>query len=345
MAPRVLLVGNFLSASGRAKPVCEELATRLSSNGWKILTVSGKVARLPRLVDMLAMTWRARRRYDIAHVDVYSGPSFVWAEAVCEVLRAARKPFVLTLHGGNLPAFASRWPRRVARLLRSANAVTAPSAFLAEHFRAVRSDIELIPNALDLSLYHFRVRDKPAPNLVWLRSFHFMYNPVLVPTVVAQLKRAHPSVRIMMIGPDKGDGSLEATRDAATRLDVTDRVAIVGGVPKAEVPNWLDRADIFLNTTNVDNAPVSILEAMASGLPLVSTSVGGIPFLVRDAVDGLLVDPNDANAMATAVERVLTEPALAASLSREAHSSACAFDWPAILERWKDLLVSTAGPS
>lgn len=342
MAPRVLLVGNFLSSSGRAMPVCEELATRLTATGWEILTVSAKPARLPRLVDMLQTSWRARRRYDLAHVDVYSGPSFVWAEAVCATLLAARKPFVLTLHGGNLPTFASRWPGRVARLLRSANAVTAPSQFLADHFRSVRNDVQLIPNALDLSLYRFRVRDQPAPELVWLRSFHSIYNPALAPAVLAQLQRTHPGARITMVGPDKGDGSLEATKEAAIRLGVSDRVRIVGGVPKAEVPEWLDRADVFLNTTNVDNAPVSILEAMASGLAVVSTSVGGIPFLVRDCFDALLVPPNDAAAMASAVARVLSEKTLSESLSREAHRSASAFDWPGILKRWEDLLTSTA---
>lgn len=339
---RVLLVGNFLSASGGSRGVCEDLAIRLATAGWDVIATSSRPARLPRLLDMAHTVWRRRHDYDVAHVDVYSGPAFLWAEVVAWTLRRAGKPYVLTLHGGNLPAFARRWPGRVRRLLASAGAVTAPSPYLLESMRPYRDDLLLVPNPLDLPAYEFRQRRAVRPSLVWLRALHSIYNPTLAPRVVALLARDWPDAHLRMVGPDKGDGSLAAVRRTADELGVAERVELVGQVAKGAVPGWLQKGDVFLNTTNVDNTPVSVLEAMACGLCVVSTRVGGLPYLLADGQDALLVPPDDAEAMAAAVRRLLTEPELAAWLSGNARRKAEQHDWAKLTPRWESLLVEVA---
>src|SRR5690348_11952291 len=132
MRPNVLLVGNFLNASRRSRAVGEDLAVRLVGRGYAVRTTSGRRLRVARLLDMVATVLQDRRRYEVAQVDVYSGAAFIYAETVAGLLKLLRKPYVLTLRGGNLPAFGMRWPRRVARLLRSARVVTAPSGYLVE---------------------------------------------------------------------------------------------------------------------------------------------------------------------------------------------------------------------
>lgn len=334
----ILFVGNFLTPSGiKVRGVSEDVAERLAALGWSVLTTSGQVSAPRRLADMVATVWRRRADYSVAHVDVFSGRAFVWAEAVGWTLRRAGKPFALTLHGGNLPSFARRWPRRVRALLRAAAIVTAPSRYLLEAMRAYRDDLHLLPNPIDAGAYPFRPRAVPRPHLVWLRSFHRIYNPELAPAVVARLAADYPDVRLSMIGPDKGDGSLERTQCAAEALGVADRVVMPGGVAKRTVAAWLNTGDIFLNTTDVDNTPISVLEAMACGPCVVSTSVGGIPYLLNHEHDALLVSPGDASAMASAVRRLLEEPGLAGRLSRNARGRIESFDWSAILPRWDTL--------
>src|SRR5207244_1457312 len=124
----VLVIGNFLSAQG-TYGVCEALAERLTEAGHMVLRSSSKSHAAGRVVDMLRTVWRERRSYDVAQVDVFSGRAFLQAEAVCATLRLVNKPYVLTLHGGNLPVFARQWPRRVRNLLHSAAAVTVPSRY------------------------------------------------------------------------------------------------------------------------------------------------------------------------------------------------------------------------
>jgi glycosyltransferase involved in cell wall biosynthesis len=209
--------------------------------------------------------------------------------------------------------------------------------------RDYRSDIEVLFNAIDLDGYTFRLREAFKPHLVWLRAFHEIYNPQLAPRVVALLAAEFPGVSLVMVGRDKGDGSLQATRELAAHLGVAGRISFPGGVSKTDVPDWLNRGEIFLNTTNVDNTPVSVLEAMACGLPVVSTNVGGIPYLLKTEEDALLVPANDPAAMAAAIGRVLREPALARRLSRNARATAEQRSWSLVLPRWKELIAEAAG--
>ena len=337
---RALLVGTHVTGT-RNHSVGEDLADRLRGADWQVTTTSRATGRVARLADMVTTAWRTRRDYDVAQVDVYSGNAFIWAEAVCLLLRRLGKPYVLTLHGGNLPTFARRNPGRVRRLLASAAVVTTPSRYLLEEMASYRDGLRLLPNPVDLDDYRFRLRAGAAPRLVWVRAFHRIYNPELAADVVACLRPEHPDVHLTMVGPDR-DGSFAHTRARAARLGVADAIDFPGGVSHAEVSAWLERGDVFVNTTNVDNAPVSILEAMACGLPVVSTNVGGIPYLLDAEHDALLVPPGDAAAMSAAVSRVLRNPDLAAQLSREGRRKTEGMSWRTMLPRWDAMLTEVA---
>jgi glycosyltransferase involved in cell wall biosynthesis len=337
-----LIVGNFLSATLGSRGVCEDLSRRLRERGWSVVTTSTRPGQASRLLDMLATVWRARKRYSVAQVDVFSGRAFFWAESVCEALRAAGRPFVLTLHGGDLPAFARRWPRRVGRLLRGAAAVTSPSPFLAGEMRPYRSDVMPLPNALDLRRFPFRQRRKVAPRLVWLRSFHRRYDPVLAVKVLAALRPEFPDTRLTMFGADRRDGSLEGTWQTARRLGVADCLETPGPISHVNVAHDLSRGDIFLNTTRMESFGMSVMEAAALGLCVVSTRVGALPSIWTNRENTLLVPSANAPAMAGAVRDLITSPALAAKLSRQARSRAEQCDAQRIVPRWDALLKSVA---
>ncbi len=336
----LLMVSNFVSSSNSARGICDDLSLRLTSSGWSVLTTSSRLSRSSRLLDMLHTSWSRRNQYDVALVDVFSGPAFFWAEAVCFLLRQLGKPYVLTLHGGNLPAFARRWSGRVRRQLCLAQVVTTPSRYLMEAMRPYRGDLKLLPNPLDVKNFHHRLREHVRPRVVWLRKFHHLYNPSLAPRAIALLKDEFSTIELTMSGPDKGDGALAFTKRTSAELGVSAHIKFRSTVPAPDVPAHLAWGDIFLNTTNYDNTPVSILEAMACGLCIVSTNVGGIPFLLKNEQDSLLVPADDPVAMAKAIRRILTEPGLAGRLSGNARRNVQAFDWSNILPQWEEMLGS-----
>jgi glycosyltransferase involved in cell wall biosynthesis len=143
-----------------------------------------------------------------------------------------------------------------------------------------------------------------------------------------------------MGGGDKADGSLEKAKKLAKELGISDSIEFSGSIPKCDVPDWLQRGDIFINTSNIDNTPVSVLEAMACGLCIVSTDVGGIPFLLKDGEDALLIPANDSQAMADAVGKILKSPDLAERISRNARCKAETYDWNNVFYQWEELLLS-----
>ncbi len=335
---KVLFIGNHLHDSGHNVGASFEIADQLQQKGFEILYTSSKVNKILRLLDMLWTVVHRRENYDVAQVDVFSGQAFLWAFLSVKILVLLKKPVILTLHGGNLPDFAKKYPSHIRWILNAASTVTAPSGYLLNKMQNYREDLKLVPNPVDITAYAFKHRIQPRPRLVWLRAFHEVYNPELAPRVTALLLPAFPDIQLLMIGPAKGDGSLHQTRQIAESLGIADHLQLPGLISKQDVPLRLNEGDIFLNTTNIDNTPVSLLEAMASGLCVVSTNVGGIPYLVEDGVDGLLVPSNDSAAMAAAVRRILTEPGLAARLSSNARKKAEQFDWSITLPKWEELL-------
>lgn len=336
----VLIVGNFLSGSKGSRGVCEDLSERLAKLGWRVTTASASPSKIKRLLDMVATAMKCRDRYQLGLVEVYSGPAFIWAEAVAMTLRRLNKPYILTLHGGNLPAFARKWPRRVGKLLRSAERITAPSRYLLEGLGHLDNRIQIVPNAIDLNRYPYRHRNDPLPKLIWLRSFHSIYNPVMAIQAIARIGGEFPNARLRMVGPDKGDGALQIAKAETHRMGIGSMVEFVGQVPKNMVPEVMAQSDIFLNTTNHDNTPVSVVEAMACGLCVVSTNVGGVPYLIQDLEDGLLVQLGDDRAMAEKVVSILKDPALAGRLSTRARAKASAMGWNEMLPKWESLIRS-----
>lgn len=346
-AHRVLMVGDFSASKLGNASVAEQLARKLAAEGDSVVTTSDRTNRLARVSGMVLDTLARGRSVDVAIVDVHADMGFRWAEWTTAVLKAYRTPVIHVLRGGSLPTFAVTEARRVERLFAASSSIVALSGFLQQAMSRYGDVRTIIPNPIEVSDYPYRPRERARPRLVWLRTFNSRYNPTLAPRVLAELRATRPvgatePLHLTMYGADQHDGSLHATHATARELGVQDMLSVPGSVAKTEVPARLAEGDIFLNTTNVDNTPISVIEAMACGLCVVSTDVGGMPYIVTDGVDGLLVPPDDPVAMAAAVRRVLDDPALAHKLSVNARRRAESFDWGVVLPRWRQHVADVA---
>lgn len=138
-----------------------------------------------------------------------------------------------------------------------------------------------------------------------------------------------------MVGPDK-DGSLARCKKVAAELNLP--VTFTGMLKKKEWIALSKDYNIFINTTNFDNMPVSVMEAMALGLPVISTNVGGLPFLIDHEIDGILVPPNNPAAFVNAINKLRENPVLVNTLSNNARSKIEALDWQVIKHKWNSVL-------
>ncbi len=320
----------------------QEVADLLTCEGFHVRTTSAQPARLHRLLDTILCLLRWRSDMDLAIVSVYSGGAFAMAEAASLLLERMGVPIILVLHGGNLPDFAERHPRRVRRVLRRGRVVT-PSPYLARTANELVTRVDVIPNGIDVNTYQFRERARPTPTLLWMRTFEPLYNPAMAVHALAQLQLVHPEATLTMAGQDRGlQSELERLVDT---LDLAGQVDFVGYLGESEKRVALSNADFFVNTNRIDNTPVSVIEACAAGLVVVSTDVGGIPDLLTDGENASLVPDDDAEAMAESISAAMADPDRARSLSNGARRLGEACDWKRVRTGWCELAVEAAARS
>jgi len=285
------------------------------------------------------MLWgvlRHGKSSDLVLIDTYSTQNFYYAVAVGNLCRLLRIPYVPILHGGNLPERLQTSKALSYKLFHGAKTNVAPSRYLMEAFNSEGyKNLTYIPNTIEIADYPFLLRNSIRPKLLWVRAFAEIYNPILALKVLESLINDFPDATLCMIGPDK-DGSLQKCREYAVARNLP--VTFTGKLSKEEWRQKSSSYDIFLNTTYFDNAPVSVIEAMALGMPVVSTNVGGIPYLVMDEVNGLLVQPNDPAAFVKAIHRLCGDAHLTESLSKNARTKAEEFDWKNVKQHWSTLL-------
>lgn len=331
----LLYIGNKLSGKGLNTTIIETLSTQLTKEGYRVVAVSGFKNPVLRLLDMLLAVIRYRKS-DFVLIDTYSTSGFWFAFSVSQLCRLLGKKYIPILHGGNLPNRLQKNPKLCKMVFGNAYQNVAPSNYLFEAFKmAGFSNLALIPNPLEIVQYPFLKRMELQPKLLWVRAFDVIYNPKMAIDVLCLLQKKFPNAQLCMIGPDR-DGSMETCKQYALEKNVA--VHFTGRLTKAA---WIALAatyDIFINTTHFDNTPVSVMEAMALGLPVVTTNVGGIPFLLKDAEEAFLVKDCDAEGMANAVLGLIDSPEMSQKIIGNARKKAESWDWDVVKEQWMMML-------
>jgi len=274
---------------------------------------------------------RELRRADVVHVFAASYTSFLLAPLPAVVVaKLLGKPIVLNYHSGEAPDHLRRSAvtRFVLRRLVDVNVV--PSAFLRDVFRSFEIDAEVVPNIVDLQQFTYRIRDPLRPRLLCTRNLEPLYNLSCVLRAFAKIQTHYPAATLTIVGSGSQDAAL---RQEATALGV-ENVTFVGRVVPSEIHGYYANADIYVQAPSIDNMPLSLLEAFASGLPVVSTDVGGVPSMLRHGVDGLLVGDNDADGLAAQVIQLSADPALARRLAESAYRTLAAYEWPVVRNGW-----------
>jgi L-malate glycosyltransferase len=282
---------------------------------------------------------RRLRAADVAHVFSASYWSFLIAAA--PALLAARslgKRVVLHYHSGEAEDHLSRWGRRVHPWLRLADEIVVPSAYLREVFARHGYRARVIPNVVDTSSFRFRARQPRGLRLLSTRNFEPHYAVENTLEAFALLRGRHPQATLTLAGYGSQEGRLRARADALG----AGAVRFAGRVDPRDMPALCDEADVFVNSSVVDNQPVSILEAFAAGLPVVSTATGDIGRMVRDGETGVLVPAHDPAAMAAAVEALVEDPARARRLAGKARLTAELHSWDAVRRAWTDVYSAPA---
>ncbi len=337
--PHLLIIGPLVGKNPGFNPTLGEiLAGLLADSGYPVSAASSVRNRYLRFGHILYSILAKSKQFELSIIQVYGRNSFIVEDAASWLCTVLGMKVILHLHGGSLPEFFERHPAWSHRVLNRAKAIVVPSAYLAGALSKLGYSSTIIPNPLNLSDYPYRMRKRVRPRILWMRAFHENYNPEMAIRVLTRLEELIPDAELVMAGQDKG--SLPKMRKLAQELGIGKRVFFPGVMDKDAKQLESNKSDIFINTSRIDNTPVSILEAFAFGMPVVSTNVGGISVFLKDRENAILVDSNSIEEMVQAILEIIRDPQIASHLSQNGRILAEASDWNRLEKSWSNILNS-----
>ncbi|MEO8560551.1 MAG: glycosyltransferase family 4 protein [bacterium] len=356
-AIRVCLVAPSLSILGGQAVAAQRLLARLRAvpglevdflphdpRESRLLRTLQRVKYVRTLATSLAYVTSLLRRLphcDVVHVFSASYWSFLLAPTPAILIgKWLGKKVVINYRSGEAEDHLKTWPRTSVPTLLRADAVVTPSGYLVDVFSRFGVRAESIANFVDPASVRYRRRDALRPVFLSNRNFQALYNVPCVLRAFEIIQRRLPDARLIVIG----DGpAREHVHSVANELSLRN-VEFLGAVAPTEMGRWYDAADVYLNASDIDNMPNSIIEAFACGLPVVTTRAGGIPYVVEHERNGLLVDCGDHDALAAEALRLLDDDDLAHRVIAEGLADVeHHYTWAAVGEQWDALYRRLVG--
>lgn len=335
MTKKILYIGNDLAQKEEYHSAMATLSGLLISSNFDLVKSSNKKNKFLRLLAMCWAVFIYRNKVTYILIDTYSTTNFYYAFCTSVLARFYKIKYIPILHGGNLPFRLDKSKKMAQTIFKYSYKNVAPSMYLKTEFEKRGYRVSYIPNILEIDKYQYKKRAIILPKLLWVRAFKSLYNPTMAIEVLQLLKEYYPDAKLCMVGPEK-DNSLAVVKALVAQYKLEDSVEITGGLPKEVWHKKSKDFDIFINTTNIDNTPVSVMEAMALGLTVVSTQVGGIPFLIDVGIDGVLVEKENPKAMTDKIVMLIktNNQQMAINARKKAES----FGWDVVKLKWINLL-------
>jgi L-malate glycosyltransferase len=353
--PRILLVAPSLDILGGQAIQASHLLSRLATDDAIRISFLPINPRLPSILSKLQRIKYLRTivtsvlyiallllrvpRYDVIHVFSASYFSFVLAPTPAILIsKLFRKKVVLNYHSGEAEDHLNRWRRTAIPTLELADVIVVPSGYLVDVFARFGLRAFSIPNIVDMYRFAFRKRNPLHPVFLTNRNFEPHYNVGCALRAYAIIQQRFPEASLVVAG----DGKQRRQLQKLSQTLGLRRVDFVGKVAPQEMPQLYDAADIYLNCSEIDNMPGSIIEAFASGLPIVTSDAGGIPYMVENEKSGLIVPAGNHRAVAAAAIRLLESPDFAAEMAENALQESRKYQWEAVRDQWVSLYLKLA---
>jgi len=326
---RVCLIANFRGPIGGISGQVLLLSDYLRKEKYQADIISTKKNLLKRAL-LLPTFLIILKKYDVIHIHGCSGAGFFPVVIGTLAGKVCRKKIIITYHGGGAEDFLAKHQLVPGLVLRMADRITVPSGYLQEIFQRFGFQCLAIPNIIDPRNLKFRKRDSIRPDIIITRTLSKIYNHRCAILAFSRVLSQYPQARLTIVG----DGPLKETlMNLAHDLNIPN-IRFVPKVSNTHIGKYLDEADIFLNPANYDNMPVSVLEAFACGLAVVSTNVGGVPYMIQNGYNGLLVAKDNPEEMAEAIISLIKNQDLAHTIIRNSETSISFYTWSNFRQSW-----------
>ncbi len=273
------------------------------------------------------------QKFDIIHV--FSSATTGYIIATLPPLFFAKifgKKIVLNYHSGELEKHILEWKRTALPTMRQFDSIVVPSQFLVDVFAKYGVESTAIFNFIDSKNFKFRERETLQPKFLSNRNFEVHYNVSCVIRAFSEIQKKYSDAHLTIAGFGTEEIKL---KNLVTELNLKN-VEFVGKVSNEEMPKLYDKADIYLNSSIVDNMPLSIIEAFSAGTAVVSSKTGGIPYIVEDGKTGFLVEMNDCEKLAEKAMFLLENQEFAKKMIANARQEVVKYSWENVQDLWTD---------
>lgn len=344
---RVAIVGTSLDILGGQGVQAQRLIEGLEADGVAVTFIPinprfpaalqwvRKIPVVRTLVNQLIYLPSLIRLADADVVHVFSGSYWSFLLAPVPAMLAGRafdKFVVLNYHSGEAGDHLANWGWLVHPWLRLPDELVVPSPYLRTVFAQYGYPARVVRNVVDISRFSYHERRPLRPRVLSTRNLEGYYRIDLVIQAFARFKREVPAATLTVAGYGSEETRL---RQLAASLECGD-IVFAGKVAPDDMPALYADHDLFLNASVVDNQPVSILEACASGLPVVSTPAGDIPDMLKHGQTGVLAAADPAG-LAAALLGVWKDPDGSRAMADRAHAALAEYTWPMVGDEWLDV--------
>lgn len=339
-AKKILVIGVFRNAKTKNNIPCsspEHLTKLFRKEKIEVITTSKYLNRFSRFFDTVFTILFFSRQYDIAIVPWFNGKgSFIWQEIASRLLKLLNKKIVLVMRGGGIPDLIDQNPQKYLATLQRADKVVCPSTFISNRLQKHKIESLVIENPLDLDKYPFFQKEDFDLNILWMRTLEPLYNPAMALMVAAIFKQKNIPFTMHIAG--KENWHLKELIELRKKYDVEKEVNFCGFISFQQKLELAKKCDFYICTNYVDNAPVSLIEMMSLGLPIISTNVGGIPHFIKDNFNGFLVEPDDAYTMADKLLEIHLCPSIGQKFAKNGFEFSKRFREKEVLVKWNLLM-------
>ncbi len=301
---KILLIANYKPSVGGISGQIEILLKHFNDNKNQIDLFNTKDNIFKRILMPFVLFIKGRK-YNIFHIHGCSFFGFFPIVIGVIIGSLLKKKIIITYHGGGLDEFINKYKTKVMYYLNKADIITVPSKYLQNILNDNSIKSKYLPNIIRDDNVYFKKRDILKPNLIVTRTLDEVYNIPLVIMTFKDLKKVVPDAKLKIVG----DGKLKNEIFELVKKENIDDIEFVGRVPNSKIGEILNTSDIFINPSNKDNMPLSLFEALACGLAVISTNVGGIPDYITDGINGFLIEPNNKEQLTNKILYVLNNQA------------------------------------
>ncbi len=335
---KIALVGPIPPPNGGMAMQTQQLERLLSEVGHEVELIAVNKQYQPKFIEKLPIIralfrllpyfyhlYFGIKNKDVVHLMANSGWAFhLFSRPAIIIAHWLKVPIFINYRGGKAREFFDGSWKYIKKDVEKASGILVPSLFLKEVFLVFNQQATIIPNIINMELFTYRPSKLKQDGLhvIVTRNLEAIYDNATAIRSFAMINMKYPQARLTIAGT----GPLKAQLQSLSKeLGIEKNIHFAGRIDRSDMADLYNSADIMINSSIIDNMPNSILEALASGVLVVSTNVGGIPYMVEDGKDAILVNPKDPKAMFNAMCSLIDNPQLAETIAQKGYDKVQAY--------------------